>query len=72
MIKSCVNEEIQFEGLQIVYFKTINLLNLGAGRGVGGNRNASVVFWSTQISIEKLRGTIIPPAYNDIAQHLVH
>ena len=49
MTKSCVNEEIQFEGLQIVNFKTINLHNLGAGRGGGGNRNASVVFWSTQI-----------------------
>ena len=36
-------EEIQCEGLQIFHFKTINLLNLGAGRGVGGNRNASVV-----------------------------
>ena len=49
MTTSCVNEEIQFEPLQIVHFKTVNQLNFGAGSGVGGNRNASVVFWSKQI-----------------------
>ena len=50
MTKSCLNEEIQFEGEQILHFETINLLNLGVGGGVGNYMNASAVIGPTQIT----------------------